>query len=164
MWENERGELVTASILAKERMHRLADDFTAPAQDERARHKVVANGWHWGTAVPVTILLTCFPPAAATAPIGRLALGPVGYGTLSRDELWMTQSTCIQEHWQGSHARYHPAAVADPLEQGLRQTIRLWLARKPGKVGHGDHRPGRRDGGSPARMAQGTGREHSNRA
>ena len=47
LWENDRGELVTPSIQVKERMHHLPEDFTAPARDERNRHKIVANGWHW---------------------------------------------------------------------------------------------------------------------
>eukprot|EP00913_Durusdinium_trenchii_P007654 g7191.t1 len=51
LFENERGELVTPSILVKERLHHLEDDFTAPARDERERHKILANSWHLGTAI-----------------------------------------------------------------------------------------------------------------
>ena len=152
LWENERGELVTPSILVKERIHHLPDNFTASAPDERTRHKIIANGWHLGTAILVMTLLTCFPPAATQAvqanssvelqPLGHSALNIMtsiwrseplvcGPNTSDQDDHWMTRCTCIEQHWQESHFRQHPAAVAQPLEPGLQQTIALWLHWHP---------------------------------
>ena len=152
LWENDRGELVTPSILLKERMHHLPDNFTAPAQDERSRHKIVANGWHLGTAILLLALLTCFPTAAAQVvqanstkelqPLGHSALdiitsiwrsAPLACGPDTSDQAdhWMTRCTSIDEHWRESHHRQHPAAIAEPLEPGLRQTIKLWLHWHP---------------------------------
>ena len=51
---------MTPSILAKERLHHMKGDFTAftaPANDERARHRILANSWHLGTAILVMAML-----------------------------------------------------------------------------------------------------------
>ena len=144
LFENERGELVTPSILVKERLHHLEDDFTAPAQDDRERHKILANSWHLGTAILVMTMLTCFPAAEASLPPGP-ELDPLGHTAIDtlasiwasgplasgphkgeQGEHWMTQCTCLDQHWQASWLRSHPHDVADPLEPGLTQTINLW--------------------------------------
>ena len=144
LFENERGELVTPSILVKERLHHLEDDFTAPAQDDRERHKILANSWHLGTAILVMTMLTCFtaaeaslPPGPELDPLGHTAIdtlasiwasGPLASGPHKGEqgEHWMTQCTCLHQHWQASWLRSHPHDVADPLEPGLTQTINLW--------------------------------------
>ena len=46
---DEAGHLVVPPPTVKEALHHLPKDYTA-GHDDRVRHRLVGNGWHWGVA------------------------------------------------------------------------------------------------------------------
>lgn len=127
------------------RLHGTCQGRKEQTQDRRQRMAL-------GAAILVLTLLTCFPAADSQTttvdittelqPLGHSALdvmtsiwssGPLACGPDIGDPEahWMTTCTCMEQRWRESHLRQHPAAVAEPLEPGLRQTIHLWLHWHP---------------------------------
>ena len=59
MMTDKAGTLHVVPAPVRERLHHIPAGYTdTPHLDDRARHRVLANGWHWGVAQRLlTILL-----------------------------------------------------------------------------------------------------------
>ena len=49
---DEAGRLVVPPPAVKEALHHLPKDYTA-GHDDRVRHRLVGNGWHWRVPPPL---------------------------------------------------------------------------------------------------------------
>ena len=114
---------------AKEQFHQLPPGYTRAADvSNRARHRMLANGWHIGTSKFIMMLvLQMLVTASASSPTApprqssiQMAVGPGG---------WKTEATCVREansmwsHWELACSAVHPMARPPQLEPALRQCL-----------------------------------------
>ena len=125
----------------KEQLHMLPSGYTSvPGVTERVRHRMMANGWHLGTArflmMPVlqTMMMT---PVASPVPSPRQTalqtmlsiiqpmqpqLGP---GRWPKEAACVAQAGSMWEHWRLAQEAVHPMQRPPRLEPGLQQCIDL---------------------------------------
>eukprot|EP00435_Cladocopium_sp_Y103_P013637 s2457_g3.t1 len=126
---------------AKEQLHQLPADYTwASGVSDRARHRMVANGWHIGSAKFMMMLVIQMALLTATAepqpPPCRTALQQmlsivgcmkpsIGPGHWSREPVCVPRATTMWEHWELSKSSQHPLLCQPQVEPGLRQCLEV---------------------------------------
>ena len=61
MMVDTNGTLSIPSPAVKEQLHDIPKDYTAVANlDDRTRHRLIGNGWHWGVARRLLLILVAF--------------------------------------------------------------------------------------------------------
>ena len=141
MLHSPDGSMTTPGAEAKEQLHQLPKGYTKVSSvPERARHRMLANGWHLGSARFIMMLVL-------QAMMGKLAATPVpaphntalqqmmdiirpmqpvlGPGKWQRDEVCVAQASSMWEHWELAKQASHPIQKPPSLEPGLQQRIDL---------------------------------------
>ena len=102
MMTDKAGKLHVVPAPVRERLHHIPAGYTdTPHLDDRARHRVLANGWHWGVAQRLlTILLAASTvhPAAGTPTRRRWSSSRRPTGRTSRPG---------RLAWRPAHTRTH---------------------------------------------------------
>lgn len=135
------GTMTVPSAKVKEQLHMLPVNYTeAPGVSERARHRMLANGWHAGAArfilmlvlqSMLTISTACPCPSPSRSAMQYMldvldhfqpTLGPVHWPTEARcvprtDSMWT--------HWAMAKQAQHPVATPPKLEPGLQQCLEI---------------------------------------
>lgn len=118
------GSMTVPPPEAKEQLHQLPRWYTAvPGVSERARHRMLANGWHIGSAkfIMMLVLQSMLMTAAATpAPQPRHTamqtmlnilqpLEPqIGPGRWPSEAICVAQTGSMWEHWKAAIVATHP--------------------------------------------------------
>ena len=135
------GSMTVPPPEAKEQLHQLPRWYTAvPGVSERARHRMLANGWHIGSAkfIMMLVLQSMLMTAAATpAPQPRHTamqtmlnilqpLEPqIGPGRWPSEAICVAQTGSMWEHWKAAIVATHPMQRPPRLEPGLQQCADL---------------------------------------
>ncbi|CAE7927509.1 eIF3-S7 [Symbiodinium necroappetens] len=143
MMHDAAGRLHIIPPAAKEKLHMLPPGYTAADfLDDRARHKMLANGWHWGVArrlLAMLVVLTAAGPAqAAPAPEPRRSTmqwmveqfggGPVPMEPPPRlrPDLELPDDD-RDMHWHLAGQLVHCTVARRPnLEPALERVLELW--------------------------------------
>ena len=141
MLHSPDGSMTTPSADAKEQLHQLPKGYTkVQSVPERSRHRMLANGWHLGSARFITMLvlqammgkLSAAPaPTPSSTALQQMmeiiqTMQPVlGPGKWPRDEVCIAQASSGQEHWELAKQAIHPIQRPPLLEPGLQQCIDL---------------------------------------
>ena len=153
MMTNAAGQLVNIPPIIREQLHDMPPQFTAvPSASDKDRLRMVANGWHWGTAaklIAILIFATVSRVSAVSAPatnsheltlagrrprqstlaavaswtFRRIRMGPRGPDL--GDPLVDPQLDA-GEHWQATRKLAHPLARQRQLEPGLEAVLELY--------------------------------------
>eukprot|EP00435_Cladocopium_sp_Y103_P061850 s2532_g23.t1 len=133
------GSLSVPDATVKEQFHLLPKGYTsAPGVTERARHRMIANGWHIGTAKFMMMLVL---QMAATIQAGEVPSQPrhsafqqmlqilqhqepsIGPGSWARSPVCVPTATSMWEHWELATSAKHPMNTPRRLEPGFQQCI-----------------------------------------
>ena len=145
MMTDKAGKLHVVPAPVRERLHHIPAGYTdTPHLDDRARHRVLANGWHWGVAQRLlTILLaasTVHPVTAHTAVPGapqratiQWVVEQFGFGGVpmeppprEKTDLHLPDDD-PHRHWQLAAELQHCTVAAWPrLEPALERVVHLW--------------------------------------
>ncbi|CAE7923243.1 unnamed protein product [Symbiodinium sp. KB8] len=143
MMHDAAGRLHIIPPAAKEKLHMIPPGYTAADfLDDRARHKMLANGWHWGVArrlLAMLVVLTAAGPAqAAPAPEPRRSTmqwmveqfggGPVCMEPPPRlrPDLELPDDD-PELHWRLAGQLTHCTVARRPcLEPALERVLELW--------------------------------------
>ena len=145
MMTDKAGKLHVVPAPVRERLHHIPAGYTdTPHLDDRAPHRVLANGWHWGVAQRLlTILLaasTVHPVTAHTAVPGaprratiQWVVEQFGFGGVpmeppprEKTDLHLPDDD-PHRHWQLAAELQHCTVAARPrLEPALERVVHLW--------------------------------------
>ena len=133
------GEPTVPSADMKEQFHQLPAQFTkATGVSERSRHRMLANGWHFGTTRFMFMLVlqaVLLLPTASPTPMPRTSPLQLMIQTLHRFEpsigpgTWTPHPSCIPpatsmwHHWELAQRAQHHLQQEPHLEPGLRQCL-----------------------------------------
>ena len=126
---------------AKEQYHQLPIGYTdCPGVSDRARHRILANGWHIGSAkfmmmlvlqAVLTLTSAEVPQTPRTSPlqytVQLLNTFPpsVGPGRWAMEPTCVPQAQSLWHHWEMACQATHPMCRPPSLEPGLQQCIDL---------------------------------------
>ena len=141
MLHNDRGDTAVPDADSKEQFHQLPIGYTKhPQVKEMSRHRLLANGWHYGTAKLLMLLvinaimvapLTAVPQSPAKSALQRVTevleahpplLGP---GTWQREPLCVPPADNLWDHWRMAKSAVHGLQLPPALEPGLRQCLQI---------------------------------------
>eukprot|EP00435_Cladocopium_sp_Y103_P004623 s893_g1.t1 len=131
------GTMVVPPPAAKEQLHQLPVDYTkADGVSERARHRLLANGWHVGSAkfLMLLVIQMAMNGQAAEIPMSPRSTAlqqmmaivsrmepSIGPGSWQLDPSCVPKVPTMWEHWQQAKVAQHPLLRAPSLEPGLQQ-------------------------------------------
>ncbi|CAE7351372.1 PUB3, partial [Symbiodinium sp. CCMP2456] len=138
MLQDSQGVLHLPTAEIKEQLHGIPTGYTAQAgADDRTRHRMIGNGWHWGVAGRILGFVVLAAWAAALAEAGRLPSSPKT-STLQ----WLTQACSwdfsppprpsppvlgegldMEQHWASAPLMQHSLARRPALEPALSAVI-----------------------------------------
>eukprot|EP00435_Cladocopium_sp_Y103_P039676 s2661_g10.t1 len=125
----------------KEQLHQLPSGYTeADGVSERARHRMLANGWHIGSArflMMLVLQMLVQTPAANPQPQPRQSalqqmlsivsrMEPsIGPSRWHQDPVCVAKASSMWEHWQLAKTSRHPLMREPQLEEGFKQCIEV---------------------------------------
>ena len=141
LMHSEDGTMTVPTPEVKEQLHMLPKGYTAVSSvSDRARHRMMANGWHLGSARFMMMLVlhamvmtsTASPvPTPSQTALQQMAaivkpmtpmLGP---GRWSKEPACVAQASNMWEHWSIALTAAHPMQRPPHLEPGLQQCIQV---------------------------------------
>ena len=150
MLHSDRGDTAVPNAVAKEQFHQLPIGYTEhPKVKEMSRHRLLANGWHYGTAKLLMLLVL---NAIMVAPLVALPVEPqrsaiqrvvevldsfppqLGPGSWTCEPLAVPPAGEMWDHWKSAKSAVHGLQLPPFLEPGLRQCLQLqqlWGSQLP---------------------------------
>ena len=143
MLTDDTGRLRIATPEIKEQLHHIPQGYTAvEGIDERTRHRLIGNGWHWGVArklitIVVAAMMTTGEAAVEVTPTPRRSTLQWVIDQLPRGGITMNPrpdrdrgplvpyDLDEEQHWRAALALPHPAGHRPQLEPGWEQVIDL---------------------------------------
>ena len=139
LMHSDGGDMTVPTPEAKEQLHMLPKGYTAiQSVSGRARHRMMANGWHLGTArFLMMMVLQAMIMASTATPVPQprqtalqqmmeiIQVMPpqLGPGRWPKEPACVTQAGTMWEHWQLAQSALHPLQRPPQLEPGLQQCI-----------------------------------------
>lgn len=141
MLTDEHGKLRIPTPEIKEQLHNIPKAYTAvDGLDDRTRHRLLGNGWHWGVArrlltllvvgtfnQPTTASTVHRTPAQTTIQWVIDQLPPAGLTMAPRPaknhQPLVSYDLDERQHWETALALPHPATKPPELEQGWEELI-----------------------------------------
>ena len=133
------GEMVVPGPEIKEQLHQLPCGYTAvDGVSDRARHRLLANGWHAGVARLMLFLVVvqlCQHAKAGIPPQPKMSTikwilqelagspGHIGPGNWSSSPSCMPPASSMWEHWHLSADAIHPLLQEAQLDPGMKQAL-----------------------------------------
>ena len=145
MLQDSQGNFHVPSAEAKEQFHQLPIGYTRTDKTtDRGRHRMMANGWHFGTAKFMMLLViqtimniqcTALPMHPCRSALQRVTEALQNFAPAIGPGTWQTEPLCVPptdnmwDHWALSTMARHPLQLPPRLEPGLAQCLtlqRLW--------------------------------------
>ncbi len=135
-----KGQMHVPTPEAKEQFHQLPRGFTsADGVSTRARHRMLANGWHAGVARLMLFLVVsqlcqqptqaALPPQVELSTLQWIQQQLCGHPGLIGPGGWPSQPSCIPpassmwDHWKLSATATHPLDQPPQLDPGMQQAM-----------------------------------------
>ncbi|CAE7505128.1 PUB3, partial [Symbiodinium sp. CCMP2456] len=114
MLQDSQGVLHLPTAEIKEQLHGIPTGYTAQA-DDRTRHRMIGEGWHWGVAGRILGFVVL---AAWAAPLAEARLGGPSVGL-------RPPTPAVPTHWASAPLMQHSLARRPALEPALSTVIDL---------------------------------------
>ena len=140
MLSDSTGRLHTPPIAVKEQLQGFPAGFTqAPGVHERARHRMLANAWHFQVAkLLILLILSQCGALAAPTPAPRTSALQFVLELAANEPLLLgptqwTQQVCTKrptfnmwDHWEATDQAVHPLFCNSHIEPGIIQVFDKW--------------------------------------